>query len=238
MRSYKIEAVVVRRRNFAEKDRILTLFSRERGKIEAIAKGARRPGSRLSYTSDLGTVGKFHLHKAKFLDIITEVNPIYLPEGVRGHFEKTERLGFAFKLVDKLFEVDVPHRRTYEILKRAVESVSERDDQLLFLAFLINLLYDFGVAPEMVFCTVCHQKVKPNDSLGFSPKSGLVHLKCLKDAEPIEINEIKLIRLILKYPFEQISRAKIDRRVFERVYRMIRTYLEWHFGKIIPEKIL
>jgi len=238
MRSYKIEAVVVRRRNFAEKDRILTLFSRERGKVEARACGARRPGSRLSYASDLGTVAKFHLHEAKFLDIITEVHPIYLPEGARGHFDKTERLGFTFKLIDRLFEVDVPHRKTYEVLKRAVESVSERDDQLLFLAFLLNLLSDLGVKPETQSCTICHKRAKANEKLGFSPKSGLVHLSCLPEAAPLDPNELKLIRLILQYPFEHISRAKIDRKVFKRVYRQIIIYIEWHFGKILPEKVL
>ncbi len=45
-RTYRTEAVIIRRRDFGEADRLLTLFSRVQGKMKAIAKGARKPQSR------------------------------------------------------------------------------------------------------------------------------------------------------------------------------------------------
>lgn len=238
-RSYKLEAIVLRRRNFGEKDRILTLFSREEGKTDVISKGCRRPGSRLCSFSDIGLIGVFHLHKAKFLPIINEVNPIYLPEGARGEFEKTQKLSFVFKIVDKLFHESEPHSKTYKVLKQTVEGITDGNFQLLFLVFLANIIEDLGLKPELSNCIICHDKVDPKEKLCFSPKGGISHQKCSgEDCVETSNNEIKLLRLIFDVPFKKISRARITSRVFHRVYGIVKSYIEWHFGEILPSKIL
>ena len=76
IRSYRTEAIVIRRRDFAESDRLLTLYSREYGKISAIAKGARKPQSRKTGHVELFMRTKFLIAKAKDLDIATQAEMI------------------------------------------------------------------------------------------------------------------------------------------------------------------
>lgn len=215
------------------------MFSREQGKVEVLAKGARRPGSKLSYFSDLGSIGIFHIVRGKSLDLLTEATPIFSPEGVRGRYHKTQLLGFMFKVIDKLFEVGVSHPKTYEVLKKAVENLSKREDQLLFVAFLANVVSDLGLLPELQNCIICHKKVIREPELFFSPKGGLIHCRC-QDGESLNVqaDEIKLFRLMLEMPFSKISKAKINQTTFENLYKIIRLYFEWHFGKILPDKVL
>lgn len=238
-RTYKLEAIVIRRRNFSEKDRVLTLFTKEEGKIDVISKGCRRPGSRLCSFSDIGLIGVFHLHKAKFLPIVSEATPIYLPEGAHGEFEKTQKLSFAFKVIDKLFHEDEPHQKTYRILKYVVEGISDGNFQLLFLVFLANIIEDLGLKPELSNCIICYDKIDSKEKLYFSQRGGIVHQDCSsEDCVKTSSDEIKLLRLIFDAPFEKISCARISPPVFKRVYGIVKSYIEWHFGEMLPSKIL
>jgi len=238
-RSSKTEAIVIRKRNFSEKDRILTLFSRDRGKIEAIAKGSRRPGSRFSYFSDIGSIGQFYLYESKSIPIITDYKPVFSPEGARGEFKRTEKLSFAFKLVDKLFEQGQPHDRTYSILREVVQNISSGESQLVFLAFLINVIGDLGLKPELYKCIVCSERVDDKEELIFDSSGGICHAKCAAgESQKISSDEIKLLRLLFDAPYNQISKARVDSKVFEKVYKIALASLEWNFGKILPEKVL
>jgi len=240
MRSSKIEAIVIKRRNFSEKDRVLTLFSRDRGKIEVIAKGSRRPGSRFSYFSDIGSVGQFYLYQSKSMPIVTDYKAIFSPEGARGEFGKTNKLGFAFKLIDKLFESGEPHAKTYEILRLATENISDNESQLVFLTFLGNVISDLGLKPELHQCIVCRKKIDDGGGLVFSSEGGLSHADCAieNNQKKISRDEIKLLRLIFDMPYNKISQARVNSKVFKKTYRLILYYLEWNFGKILPEEVL
>ncbi len=239
MHSYKVEAVVVRRRNFLEKDRILTLFSREEGKIEVVAKGARRPGSKLSYLCDIGLVGTFRLHRAKTLDLVEEITPLFLPERARGEFARAQKLGFLFKLVDRLYHSGDPHPVTFKILCLTVTGISERDYPLIFLTFILRMLDDLGLRPELYRCVECHKKIASSEKLVFSLRSGLAHQSCTRgESEKISPADVKLLRLIFEWPFKKVSRSKVDPKVAARTYQIAQKYLRWHFGEILPEQVL
>jgi len=239
MKIYSVEAIIIKRRNFLEKDRVLTLFSREKGKIEVLAKGARRPGSRLSFHSDLGINGMFRVHRGRTLDILTEVTPIFLPKDAVGQVFKTEKISFAFKLINKLYELNQAHKKSYEVLKKTIRDVSENDFQLTFLIFLISIICDLGLMPELGRCFECNRKFEKGEKIVFSPKGGLAHCSCF-DSEDNSIgeDEIKLLRLISKTPPQKIFNSKVKTDIFEKTFLHIKSYLEWHFGKILPEKVL
>ena len=239
LRCYKTEAIVIKRYNFAEKDRLLTLFSKEKGKIIIIAKGARRPGSRFSYHSDLGTLAVFHLRRGKNLDLVTEVTPIFSPIEAHGHINRSEKIGYAFKLLDKLYHEHEPHLPTFEVLSQTIRAVSSSDYQLTFLVFLAKVIEDLGLKPEFINCLGCGRQLIEKEQIAFDHRGGLIHCSCANDSfEDLNSHEVKFLRFIFLQSFEKISGAKVEQKVFERVFGIVRSYLEWHFGKILPEKFL
>ena len=74
MRTYSANAIVLRRIDLGEKDRILTLYTREHGKLSAVAKGSRRPGSKLAGASEPFTYSKMFLATGKDLDVLTQAD--------------------------------------------------------------------------------------------------------------------------------------------------------------------
>lgn len=239
MRSTKIEAVVIKRKDFGEKDRLLTLFSRQNGKLSAISKGARRPGSRFSYFSDIGSIGQFYLYQSKSIPIITDYKPIFAPEAAREDFNKTEKLSFAFKLINKLYHEGEPHPKTYDVLKHTAEEITSAHYQLLFLVFLLNVIDDLGLRPELNTCTSCQKTISHEEDLCFMLDSGVCHNNCAGDGgREVKCDEIKLLRLIYQKPYNEISRSRVNQKVFDGAYNLIKDYFDWHFGKILPKKIL
>src|SRR3972149_5950184 len=67
------EAVVLSRRNFGEADRIITLFTRDHGKVTVLAKGVRRPRSKKAGHLEIGSWCKVFIARGKNLDLLTEV---------------------------------------------------------------------------------------------------------------------------------------------------------------------
>lgn len=239
MRSYKIDGIVIKRRNFLEKDRILTLFTNDRGKVEVLAKGARRPGSKLSYISDLGVAAKFSVSRTKSIDILTDVEPISLPDKLRGNFDSSQKLGLVFKYTNELFELDDPHPRTYRLLKDLLSSLSKKDKPILFLSFILNLIADLGLEPELFNCSTCSKKFTKDCDIVFSPQEGLTHARCCQtEVSKCNKNDVKLMRIILNYPFDKVADAKIAENHLRRVYKLVRSYFAWHFGKDLPERLI
>ena len=71
-RTYRVEAVVLRRIDFGEADRVLVLFTRERGKLAVVAKGVRRLSSRMAGHLELFTQSELQLAKGANLDVVTQ----------------------------------------------------------------------------------------------------------------------------------------------------------------------
>lgn len=239
MKSFKTEAIILKKRNFSEKDRILTLLTPNLGKIEALAKGARRPGSKLSAGSDIATIANFHIQNTRSIDIISEINPIYHPDGALGQYEKTQKISYALKLVDKLYEFSDPHPKTFLILKEVIQSISDAKYQLLFLAFLVNVLLELGAYPDLFNCIYCHEPISEKEKITFSSSGGLAHQKCCTDLScSITDKEVKLLRILAREPFTKISKMTVNDKVFESSYNILSNFIVWHFGKILPNQVL
>jgi len=239
MHSFKTEAIVIRRRNFSEKDRILTLFSEKFGKIEAISKGCRRPGSRLCAISDIGTIAKFFIHLTKSIDIIREAESIFIPRKAIGKIDKTKRLSFLFKFVDKSYHEHEAHEVSYKALKNVLQAISNYNGQLQFLFFLAKAIEDLGLHPQLYNCGVCGKKISENESIGFSTQNGVEHLDCSKtELVNISKDEIKLLRYLFALDLNEGGIGKVSPDIYKKVYQLLRLYIEWHFGKIIPEETI
>lgn len=237
-RSYKISAIVIRRRNFLEKDRILTVFSLENGKIDILSKGARRPGSRLSYASDLGTIGEYTISKTKSIDLVAEVKTVFIPDDSFGNLQKSNRIFYALKIVDKLYHGGEAHERTYRALSDLVRSSVKEEGQLVFTVFLKTVLLDLGVKPELAHCIFCGRKINKTEEFDFNLKGGIAHSKCdTGDKLSCSMQSIKFLRLLFEE--ERIgSKTKVDKKVFESSYEILRLYIRWHFEDILPPETI
>lgn len=179
MRLFKTEAAVLRTRELGEADRLVTLLSRERGKINAVAKGARKIKSKLAAGVDLFIYGNYMLYQGKTLATVTQQEIVETFTHLK---EDPAAYAYAFyfsELVDRVLIEEAKSRGVLRLLTDAWRVLKgERDFFLLARAFEIKLLSAVGYHPYFTECIGCNSKERGY----FSPKlGGLVCSNCMKE---------------------------------------------------------
>src|SRR5215471_14364760 len=116
MKSYAVEAFVLRLRPLGEADRVLTLFSRERGKLSAVAKGSRATRSKFGARLDFFARSRLTLHAGKSLDIITGAALLRNAWDQLVDPDVFASVGFVAEVVDGLCEPDLAVGEIYGLL--------------------------------------------------------------------------------------------------------------------------
>ncbi len=116
-RTYRTDAIVLRRADFGEADRLLTVFTPHRGKLKLIAKGARKPTSRKSGHVELFSLGQFFVAVGRELDIVTqaETTESFLP--LREDLLRTTYAYYLAELADAFTAERDENRPLFELLK-------------------------------------------------------------------------------------------------------------------------
>src|SRR5579863_4167977 len=117
---YKADAIVLHRTNLGETDKILTLLCRENGKLGAVAKGSRRPGSKLSGATELYTYSRFLLAIGKNLDIVSQCEIRESFPALRGDLALLSRATYLCELTDRLVEEREPNPEVFDMLLSAL----------------------------------------------------------------------------------------------------------------------
>lgn len=119
-KTYKTQGIVIKRINFSEADKILTIFTNNYGKIRCLAKGIRKLTSRKAASLELFTLSAVFLAKGKNLDIITETKIINSFSAFRKDLKKVA-LAYKFcELTDRLTADNQSNRLLFSLLKHSL----------------------------------------------------------------------------------------------------------------------
>jgi DNA repair protein RecO (recombination protein O) len=157
--SVKTEAVVLRTLRYGEADRILHLYTPQRGRIAAIAKGVRRAKSRFGGRLE----PYFRLHMVLYegrsdLLTVTSADTVTGHPHLREHGPALDSAARACDAVARLFETTDPHPGVFALLCNELALLDARPDQATHanqLAFRLKLLLAAGLAPQLAACASC-----------------------------------------------------------------------------------
>ena len=151
MRTYKIEGIVLRRRNLGEADRILTVLSRESGKISIKAPGVRRIPSRRSSHVELLNHSKFTLYDSSktFMPIVTEAQTLEDFSSIKDNLHKIGYAYYICELINGLCADNQENRNVFFLLKTTLLSLAQDNNaKLVIRYFEKELLSELGFWPE------------------------------------------------------------------------------------------
>jgi DNA repair protein RecO (recombination protein O) len=159
---FKTEAVVLRSFRYGEADRILHLYSRDRGRIGALAKGVRRTKSRFGGRLEPLFRVNLVLHEGKGdLSTVTSASTVHPHGHIREHGEALRRAGQACEAVLKLFDTEEANAHAYNLLCHELAVLDQNPEaagRAQALAFRIKLLLAAGFVPELAACASCGEK--------------------------------------------------------------------------------
>jgi DNA repair protein RecO (recombination protein O) len=148
MHSYRTEGIVIKRKDFQEADRILTVFTRYQGKINIVAKGVRRIKSRRSPHVELLNQSILNIYEAR-MPILTEAETIYHYSLIKNDLK---RAGYAFyicELLDSLLAERQESREIYDLTQKTLLKLEREEDiKILISKFQQELLISLGFWPR------------------------------------------------------------------------------------------
>jgi DNA repair protein RecO (recombination protein O) len=232
-RSYKTDAIVLRSLRLGEADRVLHLYTRDRGRVAAVAKGVRRTrsrfGARLEPLTRVGLVlheGRGELHTVSGADILVSHH------AVREHPGRLAAGQAAAETVGRLFAEGEPSPKAYAALCRLLEVLEERDPvgdaelEPSLLAFQLKLHWVAGFAPQLAACASCGAADVP--LVRFSaPLGGAICAGC-ETGLPLSPAALAAVSELLARPLDEAP--ALSAAVAAEVARVVRELHEHHGG--------
>jgi len=230
-RVYKTPAVVLRQRRLGETDVILTLYTANFGKLEAVAKGVRKTRSRLAGHVEPLTQAMFLLAKGRSLDIVTQVETIEPFQRLRSDLDRLSRGLYACELLDRFTEPRAEHFGLYRLLLDTLRRIEQREDIDTPLRFYeMSLLNVLGYRPELEECVACRARLEPITNYWTPAGGGVMCSACASEEmaqHPLSANAVKVLRLLLHGSFADVSRVTVDADLGEELERALRDYARW-----------
>ena len=228
---YRTEAVVLKRVDLGEADKIVTLYTPYLGKVRAVAKGVRRPLSRLGGHVELFTHSQMLLAKGRHLDIITQSQSLHSYLGMRDDLVRVAMACCAAELLDKLTEEGAGSYPIFELLLHTLDRLAAAEDpEIALRLFEIVLLGHAGYRPELHRCVGCKATVEPSGNFFSSAAGGILCPQCGPSeaaARAITPNAIKLLRLLQSGDYATAARLRLGEELRREVEGVLRGYIQF-----------
>lgn len=199
-RLYRTPAVILKRTDLGEADRIVTFFSRDVGKIRAVAKGVRRTTSRSAGHLEPFTLSDVMFAVGRELDVISQADTLEAFREIREDLELTTHAYYLAEVVDLLTEDRLENRDVFDTLVEGLRSLrATHDPRMVLIVFHLRLLEALGYRPELRECVSCRATIEPNRN-HFSALLGGVLCPACGPREPtardIGTSALKLLRFV------------------------------------------
>jgi len=152
---YRDQGVVVRTIKLGETDRIVTLLTRGNGRIRAVAKGVRKPGSRFGARLEPASHVALQCYRGRELDVITQVETINANRALREHYGSLTHAVSMLEAVDQVALEREPNPALYRMLTNALQTLAREPSPLVSAAFFWKLLSLEGFQPVLDVCVRC-----------------------------------------------------------------------------------
>lgn len=213
MRGFKTEGIILKRRNFGEADRILTVFTLSKGKISVVAKGVRRIISRRAGNVELLNRVLMYIYQGRGMPILTEAESLETYQKIKSDLTLSTYAYHIIELVDKLTAENQENRILYEHLLQVLRKLGQNPRQIFIRAFEAKILSNLGF---MTFQREGVNVIHLEGDLAWHLKE--LEVKSWDEIEKIKLDEKEAMELerILRYHLERVIEEHLKSRHFLR----------------------
>jgi DNA repair protein RecO (recombination protein O) len=235
-RVYKTPAIVLRQRRLGDVDKILTLYTANHGKIDAVAKGVRRVTSRLAGQVEPLMHASFMFAHGRNLDVVTQVQTIESFPPLRDDLGRLSHALYAAELLDRATEERAENFALYRLLLDTLRRLAKGDELDLVLRFFeVALLDELGYRPHLDGCVSCGRAVQAEESNAWAPGAGgLLCPDCRKGEEglrAVSSNALRVMRLLQQGGYGEIERLQISADLGAEIERHLRDAIHHAFER-------
>lgn len=236
-RFYRIEGIILARQDWGEADRMIVLFTPDRGKLRVVAPGVRKPTSRKSGHLELFTRGRFVLVRGRTFDKITQAETVDYFAGLRYSLEQISAAYVLAELVDRFLEEKDENPLLYQLLLNALGWLEQGDPPALLLRFFELKLFGYiGYQPQLFYCQSCDKDVQAIDQYFSISEGGIICPTCKNKKKPvphvpISLHALKVLRFMQRSEWDTIRRLRLNQQLANELERLLQRYGVFHLGR-------
>ena len=229
-RRYTTDAIVLSRFDLGEADRVLTLITPAGGKLKAIAKGIRRPTSRLGGSLEPFAELTVALARGRTFDVVTQVSVGHAWLRLRDDLESAATAWYLAELADRSLEERHAAEPLYALLRRAYELLDAgMAPGRVARWFEMHLLDELGVRPEVDRCVECDRVLESDERFRWMPLvGGVVCERCPgppHDRTGLTLDALKLLKAYQRLDIEALAGLRLGSTVEAEVEAALREFV-------------
>lgn len=238
MNSFVTDAINLKSYNLSEADKIMVMYSRDKGLIRGVAKGVKKPKSKLGARMDLLVANKLMLHKGKNLDTISQAEALNTFNATRRNMDKIFYSMYISEVVNNFGVEDDPCSAViFDLLYEALSTVSEAGDKVQILnavlKFQLKMMRVSGFSLELDKCLCCGKSID-EESMYFSGRlGGVVCKECNSHYGLTDIMHYKLrnfMSALANTEFDEVSEyeEKATEKICLVCFELLKAYIDSH----------
>ncbi len=239
MNNFVTDAINLKSYNLSEADKIMVMYSKDKGLIKCVAKGVKKPKSKLGARMDLLVANKLMLYKGKNLDRICQADVLNTFNKTRRDMDKIFYSLYISEIVTNFGVEDDPcSKEVYELLYKALEKISEAEtkEQILIsvIKFQLKMMQISGFGIEFETCLCCGKHIQ-DDKMFFSPAlGGVVCSHCNKTLKTVMHKKIRdFLNALVQFDFD--FKSEYEHKATEKVcmvcFNLLKDYISLHSVK-------
>jgi DNA repair protein RecO (recombination protein O) len=237
-RSFRVEAVILRHSDWGEADRMLVILTRQKGKLRAVAKGARKMRSRKAGHVEPFMHVSLQLSRTKGPFIVTDAETIDTFQPLREDLLLTGYASYIIELVDKFsYEEESENPEIFKLLTDTLTRIAASPDPWLDVRYYeINLLEIMGFRPHLFKCSNCQNEIKPEPQFISPLQGGVLCPNCgqgLPGSWKISIDALKTLRHLQRSTYNVSTRIKPS----PQVRKELETLMQEYFSYLLERKL-
>lgn len=241
-RQYHSEALTLRKLPLGEADLIVTFYTRDSGKLRAVAKGARKNSSRLVGHLEPLTQVSLSLARGANLDVVTQAQVISNFPPLKDHLESITKGLYLAELVDGFGSEDQPNPALYNLALDTLHAIAKNPDSDLPLRYFeFRLLAVSGLMPELYHCVDCRRPLEPG-AHRFSPNvGGVICLDCNPEEarmRPLSVRALKVLRLFHRGSPAQAHQLRMDAALAQELKTLLASTVSYWMEREIRSNSL
>ncbi len=236
MKDYKTEGIIIRVRDYNEADRLVTLFTRERGKVQAIAKGCRKQKSRKRGIIQLFTYGDFVLYRGRSLDTITQCEGKESFSALRENLDRMAYGAYMAELLDGFVTDGEPQEELFFLTLACYHILTLEDPELVARVFETRIMDLLGYRPHLDSCVNCGRVIDGPKAVFSSAMGGVLCDLCIHragDSIICSMGTLNMLRQLSSWDIKRVRVLKITGEIKREIGEILRTYIAQRLEKKI-----
>ena len=230
-RTIRVEAIILQNSDWGEADRLLSIFTREHGKLRAIAKGARKMQSRKAGHLEQFMRSSLMLAKGHDMWIVTQAEVIDPYSSLRENLEVTARAAYVIELLDRLTYEEGQNWQLFDLVSKTLTRLVEQADPFVPIHYYEMRILDLtGYRPLLFECASCRKEIKAEDQFFAAEVGGVLCPNCGARAEGsrlISMDALRFLRHFQRSTYNESLKASPAAKTRAEVESILNYYLTY-----------